>query len=243
MKYTLLLLLLTPFLLSLDTEEAKQTFTYTLTGETAPIYNGKKVYLHNTSINNLIDSTTVSDSTFTFVGKLDSIVENMVIAKISIGKEDITVVLEEGDITISIKSEIAEVNGTPHNEILNAFNIAELKLYSDLQYDMNKAQLEFEDDETLLQQRDIELVDRYNIDSKHLYDSIFNANRLNIIGAYLYPRTLSNKPSSIEISEFMSENAYAKKDSLIIELLLTSKENEVEDMDAEVCEEGCEEVE
>ena len=228
MKHILLLLLLAPFLVAFNSEETKPRFEYTLTGETNSDYEGEKVYLHNTSRNELIDSTIVSDSSFSFVGKLDSIADNMSMAKITIDREDIVIVLEEGDITVNIQSEISVVSGTPHNETLNSFAVAERTLYSDLQRDMNQTQYEFEDNETMLQQRDIELVDKYNSDSKNLYDSTFSANRLNIIGAYLYPRTLSNEPTSTEINEFISENPYAEKEPAIMQLLTTTQLRELE---------------
>lgn len=232
MKY-ILLLLLTPLLLALNTNENSSILEYTLTGETSPHYEGEKVYLYNTSVNRLIDSTSVIDSTFSFKGKFNSEVEDMAMAKITIAQTDIIIVLEEGSIAVNTKSDMGNINGTPHNEILNTFTIAERKLYSDLQRDMNIAQhkLESEDkgDEALLQQKDIELVDKYNCDSKKLCDSTFNANRLNIIGAYLYPRTLGNEPTSVEIGDFMSENTYAREDDAIIQLLSTTRLRDVED--------------
>lgn len=188
---------------------------YTINGETHTALEGKEVKLHNASSDEAIDSTTVKGGKFQFKGST----KDLAIIYITMEKSRYIAILEGGDIEILMHNQVGEISGTPHNETINLYNLGSSKLHYEMKSKLFNLKAENINNHALVKQGFTTLYEEFAIESKRFTDSIFNANRLNIVGAYLYPKVIDKGISIAEIQEYMSENRYAKEDATILKIL------------------------
>jgi hypothetical protein len=179
---------------------------------------GDSIYLYNI-LSEAIDATVVGeDGTFSFVG---SVTEDQLVF-VEYGYLTAPVILEKGTINVTLADQTFEVTGTPYNDELTAFldNAAYLQqtaLGSLLQRSgataegENKDSLTQEDTEKLI----AEVQERYYADYDHLVDSTYEANRSNIVGAYLMLIKTAEATTADEVWQIVGDNEYLRNSELI----------------------------
>lgn len=116
---TLLALLIT---LAAGSSCTNPTSSYTVTGSIPDTtFNGTTIYIHNRDDNRIMDSTTIENGSFSFIGKIDT----AVLCFTQIGREYYTnFMLENGIIKLNMEKPNTP-SGTPLNEIFTSYIQAE----------------------------------------------------------------------------------------------------------------------
>ena len=190
---------------------------YTIIGEIGTKYQGEispgdEIYLRTHSQNQTIDTAIVTeDYTFTFTG----VPNTMSIADIM----GAILVLEEGEISVKLTGVSAEIGGTPMNEEINEIVTTSINLIQNFRKNEAKIKEEFKGNDELIQENLVKLYSQYTTEDRYHQTTAFNANRLNVIGAFLYTQLVSDETSTADIQQYMKENMYAAYNLQLLEIL------------------------
>lgn len=185
---------------------ASAQVSYTING-TANGMDGKKVFLNDAEGDRTVmDSTVVSNNTFTFKGTKPK----ACFASVAVGRIGTTVILEDGTISVSLNNP-REAKGTPTNDILTACN-AKINAFNDefrtLRKEASALKEEQKDEMAALEKK------WNDVSSKQLavVKECINQNLNNIVSAYLL-RMHESSLSTEEVTKILAEASPAMREN------------------------------
>ena len=162
---------------------------YKISGTVEGIADGETIYLQKTANRKFInlDSTVVTNGTFTFNGRQDTAVVRYICINPTEGREGIseTFFLENGNINVVLGTEKSSAKGTTHNDIFQAYKDQEKALTKEMMalYQKGKAEGLTDEQKAELSQQMEELSTKLN----DLTLKTIDANITNPVGIHLWP--------------------------------------------------------
>lgn len=177
---------------------------YHIEGTALSCSDGRLVYLYNLNTESGIDTVAVKNGMFRFEGGL----ETNTIATISTTGSVIDFVLEEGKTVVSITDKLRIISGNKLNQTMMEYHRSTEKLATQANNVFEKMFVS-NADSCWISLNSLKITKEYASRFAQLRQTIYNNNKQNIIGAYIYYDFIPFR-SKAQINRFYEQNDYAK---------------------------------
>ncbi len=180
-----------------------------ITGNVEGDKNGKEVFLFKNG--SPADTAVVANGAFSFT--VDAATPSII--QINQDRTSAIVFAEPGEVNVSL-GKTSTAKGNALTDALAVYNGDLAALYTKYQAKMKELQEQFKDDEKALNNARSEYYSNEYLPAvKKLSTTLFEANKTNVLGAYIYLQANSN-PTVAKIDEFMQANPVAKQYTQIV---------------------------